>query len=238
MLRSTALAPHLLMLILTFVFCLVLPACAQDGGMRAQIQMALNESAQFFNEDNYFMGVSKAKDACTMLHSAPGAMPETTWAAVAGKTVGQVMAKVKESEARHDVPNTTRRATALQQFLPVLIAWDPQNPRWHYENGVLYRALSRTMNDQYPQHIQAAISEFNQTLAIGGGGPYRAAAQQQLSSLQALAAKRGVEIRQFQSTHPLHNSANKPRPNNPDEAICGNCGRSYPAGWRCPYCGR
>lgn len=218
-------------------FCQDLPVSAQDGGLRFQIQSMLTESAQMFNQNDYFMGVSKAKDACTLLRSSPAAMPETTWNAIAGKTVSQVMAKVKESEARRDVPNTTRRATALQQFLPTLIAWEPQNPRWHYETGVLYRALSRTLNDQYPQHIQAAISEFNQTLATGGGGPYRAAAQQQLTTLQALAAKRGVEIRNFQSTHGTHNFSNQPRPNNPDEAICGTCGRSYPAGWRCPYCG-
>lgn len=213
------------------------PVNAQDG-MRPRIQQLLSEASRYYSEENYFVGVAKVTEACSMLKSNPGAMPETTYVALAGKSVDEVMTKIREAETRRDIPNTTRRIYALQPLLDSLIAWDPSNPRWHYEKGMMFRSLSKTMNDAYPQHLQSAASEFKQALAISGGGSYRASAQQMLSSLQQTLGRRKVEIGNFQRTHGKHNLNNQAKPADPSATtICGTCGREHPSGYRCPYCG-
>jgi hypothetical protein len=60
----------------------------------------------------------------------------------------------------------------------------------------MFRALSATLNDQYPTHLQSAIQELNETLALSGGGQYRASAQEMLNSCQSILANRKVEIAQ------------------------------------------
>jgi hypothetical protein len=227
-----------LILLLTLVWFAPLehPALAQ-GANRERIQQMLNEATACLGQENCFLGVSRINEACQMLRSNPAAMPEANYIAIAAKTVDDVNAKIKQAQARGDVPSITRNVYAIQPLVTSLVGWEPRNPRWHYEKGLEFRALSATLNDKFPVHLQSAIQEFKQALAISGGGQYKQSAQQMLSTCEGIVRRRNAEIPEFQRIHGKHNQNNQARPSAVANEICVFCGREHPKGFSCPYCG-
>lgn len=222
-----------LLMTLSFL-ALTLPASAQSSDP----QRLLNEASTYFKTNNYFMGVDNVKRACEALKDNPSALPNTNYISVATKTVNDVNIRLQNAQARNDIQSISQLAYAVQPLLNSLCVWDSRNPRWHYEKGLIFRALSSTMKDQYPVHLESAIKEFKDALATSGSGRYADCAKEMLNRTQNILLRRKKEIRVYQDTHPLHNLNNQPRPSAVDNAICVNCGREYPAGFRCPFCGQ
>lgn len=207
----------------------VLPAPAQNA---AQL---LDNATEQFNSNNAFMGVDSVKRACEMMRANPSAVPGKNYLSVATKTVNDINIKIQNSRS---IQTTTQLIYAVQPLLNSLCEWDSNNPRWHYEKGIMFRALSGTLNDQHPVHLESAIKEFKGALAVSGGGQYGACAKEMLARCQSVLARRRTEIAKYQETHPLHNQNNQARPSSIQTSICVGCGRENPAGFRCPFCGQ
>ncbi len=224
---------RLLILIVVGLSIFILPAHAQ----RAQIQQRLSEASNYFNQQNYFMGVSLVTEACTMLKSNPSAMPETSYSVIASKTIDDIFSKMREAKSRGDVPGATRMSYAVQPLLNTVAAWEPQSPLRHYQKGIMFQTMSALRNDQYPGELKSAVQEFNSALSLPGNDSVRANAEQQRSICQKILQRRGVEISKFKSTHPEHNLNNLPKPSANETTYCVNCGREKYSQFRCPYCG-
>jgi hypothetical protein len=123
-----------------------LPTLAQDS---AHILKLLNDATTSFNQNNYFQAVSQVNTACGMLRANPAASPQDNYIDIAAQCMDGVNKGIQKAQSQGDVPNATRRIYALQPLVQNLIDWDPTNPRWHYEKGMLWRTLSTTMNDGY-----------------------------------------------------------------------------------------
>lgn len=225
-------AISLLMTLLFFTHSL--PARAQNS----EPQHLLDDASNYFKSNNYFMGVDSVKRACDAMRANPSALPNTNYISVATKTVNDVNIKIQNAQARNDIQSTTQLAYAVQPLLNSLCVWDSKNPRWHYEKGLMFRALSSTLKDKYPVHLESAIKEFKDALATSGSGTYANCAREMLRRTENILFNRNKEIKAFQDTHPLHNTNNQPRSNGVENAICVNCGREHPAGFRCPFCGQ
>ncbi len=224
---------HALICSLFFIFAMPSFVYAQGGA----VQQALNQAALGMKQNNTMMAVASVISACSILKANPSAMPGSNYLEIAGKNVDEIKNKISSAESRHDTQTITRDAVALQQLLNSLIGWDSQNPRWHYELGWVNRSLSKTVNDKYPQYLEAAVREFKAALASAGGGSYRNNAQNMLSSSESLLRQCNSNASDYKRTHPLHNLNNQAKPAAVENAICGSCGREHPSGFRCPYCG-
>jgi hypothetical protein len=224
---------HLLILIVFSLGMWGLPAQAQ----RAQIQQRLSEATNFFNQQDFFMGVNRITDACSMLKSNPSAMPETSYSAVASKAIDEIFSKMRQAKSRGDVPSATRMSYAVQPLLNTLAGWDPKSPLWHYKKGIMFQTMSALRNDQYPGELKSAVQEFDTALSLPGNDSFRANAEQERSICQKTLQRRGVEIVNFKLTHPEHNLNNLPKPSANETTYCVNCGREKYSSFRCPFCG-
>lgn len=220
----------LIAIVVALVFC-AFPAKAQQSN----VQQLLDQATENFKTDNAFMGVDAIKRACEQLRSNPSALPGQSYISIATKTVNDFNIKIQNANS---TPVKTRLIYAVQPLLNSLCEWDSRNPRWHYEKGIMFRALSATLNDQHPVHLESAIKEFNAALAVSGGGKYGACAKEMLGRCQRVLDRRTSEIAKYRETHPIHNQNNQARPSSIQTSICVGCGRENPAGFRCPFCGQ
>jgi tetratricopeptide (TPR) repeat protein len=228
---------RLLALLIVGLWLLPLPAPAQQA-IRNRIQQRLNEASTYFNHGDYYMGVARINEACSILKTAPGAMPDSNYIQIATKTVDDLDAKIKDAKAQGNTDATNKIVSALQQLVTSLTNWEPQNPRWHYERGMVLKTMSALRNDQYQGDLSSAIQEFDAALAISGGGPYRASAQEMRNACQQTLQKRQSEIANFRRKIVRPKGTGRSSGGGSGQVyFCGRCGRQIasPAG-SCPIC--
>lgn len=232
--RSTS---TIIAIALSIVFLCVQSSEAIDRTAE-RIQQRLNEASSYFTQDDYFMGVARIKEACSLLKSSPNSMPES-YVSIAARKFDEVNQKIIDATARRDVKSATSKITALQSLVTALSNWEPQNSRWHYEQGVLFEKLSALQSYQYPADLLSAIKEFDAALAMSTNGPYQAKSSKLRAQCQTILDRRNKEIADLRSRVRVRPSRPTNQNSNSNLWFCHNCGQQLVTQYsRCTSCGR
>jgi hypothetical protein len=216
----------ILMLLIGFA-TLALPSSAQDS---ARVEKLLNGATAAFKQNNYFLGVGQVQQACGMLRANPSASPNDNYIDIAAGCFDGVSKGIHNAQAQGDTMAVTQRIGALQPLLQSLMEWDRNNPRWHYEKGMLLREQSLAFKDKNVGIVQQAISEFQKSLAMSGGGAYSGECQKQIEMCQQVVAQGRVAAKAWDRAHPPQYSANPtPTPNHFTQ-FCPLCGHVHAPG--------
>jgi hypothetical protein len=187
---------------------LAIPANAQSptntqNPITAKIILLLNESTAAFQRNDCFTGVDKEIQACTLLKANPSAAPDNNYIDLCCVLLHSLDKRIQESS----LDGATKAIAAKQRLLDAMVAWEPQNQRWHYEKGVTSQKLSSLNGDKYSQTLNEALAEFQKALAISGGGSYHSAIMQEITTCQNTIKKLDAEAAEYQRTHQANNSA-------------------------------
>lgn len=219
-------------------FMLLTLSSAAQSPVRNRIQQRLNEASNYFSQNDFLMGANRVNEACSMLRSSPAAMPESNYIEIASKAADDLDAKLRAARARNDKDSVTKIASGLEPLVNSLSSWDAQNPRWHYLHGVVYQTLYFTKQNGFINDLQSAIREFDASLAIQGGGSFRAGAMEGKSTCQKELQKIQSAIAAPVRRPAAHGAGASSRSSGGGPWYCYSCGREKSGqNFRCPYCG-
>lgn len=205
---------------------------------RARIQQRLNEASTYFSQNDFLMGANRINEACSLLKSSPLSMPDASYIAIASKTVDDLDGKIQNAKSSGDNALVTKLVGALEPLATSLSNWDPQNPRWHYERGLVLKTQAGLQQYQSPVTLQSAIREFDAALALQGGGSVRASAQEMKSNCQKELQKIQAAINapsRYRGRSPAGGSS---RSSDGGPWFCHSCGNQLSSQYsRCTSCG-
>jgi len=227
---------RLLLMLLTVVSLASVPSHADDANT-PQVIRDLDQSAASFKQGNYMMGVMQETQACELLKRDPAA-GDMSYADLAEQCIQSIEQNIQNLHVSHDFAGATAvasRVYALQPLFQRLENWEPTNPRWHYEAGVVHRMAATATGNSNPEELRNAIAEFHRVVAMGGG-EYSAKAESQLAECSRLFDKRASEIdAASKGTSELYSSGHGHT--GWSYVHCANCGARHRLGQPCYICG-
>ncbi|HEY9720222.1 MAG TPA: hypothetical protein V6C69_22270 [Trichormus sp.] len=226
-------------MIVLLALCLTaLPCYAGNANSQREDQL-FNQAAANFHQHNYVPAFNQMRDACALLHSDPASEDGADYLDIAGKTITNFVGATQNLHFNNDLAGmaeVSTRVSAAQPLLQACMEWDPNNPRWHYLSGMLYRAASAALGDKYAVYLQQANGEFNRAIAMPAGGEFQEKAQAELAKSTGIVDQRRADMQQWQRTHPQPKGG-MAAPSSPGLVVCGNCGFRHSVGEKCAICG-
>ena len=142
LMRSLMKTLSLLLILVIGISLVCLPSHATNANT-ARVQQLLDQSTASFKQNNYMLGVSQVRQACTLLKQDPAANDGTcTYTDLAAQCINGVKQSIENMHPSNDFAGmaaVTARGSAIQPLLQACMQWEPTNPRWHYESGMIYR---------------------------------------------------------------------------------------------------
>lgn len=227
--------------------------------MKQTIERRLNEANSYFQQNDYEMGANRIREACSLMQSAPQAMPQANYIQVAASKVEFMEGKLAAAMDKRDYDAAKQIAAAEDILLTSLTNWDARNPRWHYQRAVLFQmssgipmtgagaAMASRLGIQNNMHneinmqpLHNAVQECDAVL----GQPdqsYRDKASKLKAACQTEIQRRTNKMNAFSKEYYRKLPKGMPQPGvsgasdtSPAEHYCSKCGGGH-SSWICPF---
>jgi hypothetical protein len=223
--------------------------------MRQTVQQRLNEAETYFQRNDYEMGANRIREVGYLLQSSPQGMSDLNPVAIASAKAKFLDDKLGVAWSKKDFDQAKSLITAEQALLTCLSNWQPQNPKWHYQNALLYKVASEVPltgiggqmaahlgiqnnlhNEMDMRPLQNSIRECDRVLAMADS-TYRQQATLLKNACESEIQQRSNKIQAFNVEYYRKLPKGMPPPGSDKEQFemrCGVCGMIGHDTFTCP----